>query len=171
MSFQERRYGGRSGGWRPGGRDAASRILGLLNWSFPIGRYLGIQVRVHITFVLLVVFEMIQQGDPAWTLRWTGLLFLSVLLHEFGHCLACRSVGGQADEILMWPLGGLAFCRPPRRPWPEFVTVAWGPLVNVILASISYGVLLVWFGDRMPWRGSSPISTWSTTACCCSTCC
>ena len=62
-----------------------------------------------------------------------GILFLIILLHEFGHCFAARSVGGEADEILMTPLGGLAMAMAPRRPWPTFVTVAGGPAVNVII--------------------------------------
>jgi stage IV sporulation protein FB len=150
MGTQDRSY------WRdsppPGGfsGDPAGGILRALNWSFPIGRVLGITVRVHITFVLLVIIRLLSERDPAWTLRWTGLLFASVLLHEFGHCLACRRVRGEADEILMWPLGGLASCRPPRQPWPEFVTVIWGPLVNVILALAAYVTLLAWFAHDMP---------------------
>jgi len=151
MSFHDRQYSHDSGGFRrEGGSDVGYRILAALNASFPIGIYLGIRVRVHITFVLLLIFRFIQQGDPAWTLRWTALLFTSVLLHEFGHCLACRAVGGQANDILMWPLGGLAFCAPPHRPWPEFVTVMWGPMVNVIIASLCVGTLWLWHGSPLP---------------------
>lgn len=159
MSFHDRGYSrgsGRSGdgsdGWNaPSNRGISGRrLLEWLNWSFAIGYVFGIRVRVHITFVLLLVFRLIQQGDALWTLRWSALLFVSVLLHEFGHALACRSVGGQANDILMWPLGGLAFCAPPQRPWPEFVTVVWGPLVNFLLAVGSY--LLLWsaYGALVP---------------------
>ena len=128
MSYHDRGYSrgsGRSGGgdgdWNPPAYrgDIGRRILNWLNWSFAIGYVSGIRVRVHITFVLLLIFRLIEQRDPLWTLRWTGLLFISVLLHEFGHALACRSVGGTANDILMWPLGGLAYCAPPQRPWPE----------------------------------------------------
>jgi len=154
MSYQDRHYNrdssrGGSGEWRGGG-DAATRILRWLNASFPIGTVFGIRVSVHITFVLLIIFELIRSSDWIWTLRWIGLLFVSVLLHEFGHCFGCRSVGGQADRILMWPLGGLAYCQPPHRPWPEFVTIACGPLVNVVLAGASYLALLLSFGGDMP---------------------
>ncbi|MCI0675676.1 MAG: M50 family metallopeptidase [Phycisphaerales bacterium] len=154
MSFHDRNYsrsGGRSGWDAPASRgDLGRRVLQWLNWSFAIGYVWGIRVRVHITFVILLVFRLLEQGDPVWTLRWSGLLFVSVLLHEFGHCLACRAVGGTANDILMWPLGGLAFCAPPQRPWPEFVTVIWGPLVNILLAVGSYVALWVWFGSAMP---------------------
>ena len=43
-------------------------------------------------------------------------LFSIVLLHEFGHALACRQVGGKADQIVLWPLGGVAYVAPPPRP-------------------------------------------------------
>ena len=55
-----------------------------------------------------------------------SIYFVIILLHEFGHCFAGRWVGGEADEILMTPLGGLAFARPPKRPLPTFITVAAG---------------------------------------------
>ena len=152
MAYHDRHYTRGSGGYRgsSGAGGFGDRVLSLLNASFPIGRVLSISVRIHITFVLLVLFRLLQGGDPVWTLRWTALLFGSVLLHEFGHCLACRRVGGVANEILMWPLGGLAFCTPPRRPWPEFVTVVWGPLVTLILAAIGYFSLLILYGSNTP---------------------
>lgn len=149
MSFQDRNYSRDSHRYGSSG-DLGQRILGWLNASIPIGVYLGIRVRVHITFVMLLIFRLFHYGDPLWTLRWSGMVFLSVLLHEFGHCLACRAVGGQANDILMWPLGGLAFCAPPHRPWPEFVTVMWGPLVNVIIAALCLGALWFWHGSPLP---------------------
>jgi Zn-dependent protease len=66
-------------------------------------------------------------------------VFGLVLLHEFGHVLACRSVGGRAERILLWPLGGLAFVNPPQRPGPYLWVTAAGPLVNLVLAP-----LLIW---------------------------
>nr|MBA2743628.1 site-2 protease family protein [Chthoniobacterales bacterium] len=57
-------------------------------------------------------------------------------LHEFGHAFACRSVGGIADRILLWPFGGIAFVRPPARPGAELWSIAAGPLVNVVLIPI-----------------------------------
>ena len=58
-------------------------------------------------------------GDYS-SLTWNVLeylsLFLIVMLHEFGHSLACRQVGGQANQIVLWPLGGVAYVNPPQRP-------------------------------------------------------
>ena len=67
-------------------------------------------------------------------------LFVIVLLHEFGHALACRQVGGQANQIVLWPLGGVAYVAPPPRPGPTLWSIAAGPLVNVALTPVLGGV-------------------------------
>lgn len=177
MSLHDRDYSrGSGGGWRDAAGGAFSggaplrRVFDFLNLSFPIGRVFGIRIRVHILFVLLVIFwvwpnsDLMKLGVGAgeqmlWNLRWMALLFGSVLLHEFGHCFGCRAVGGEANEILMWPLGGLAFCNPPRRPWPEFVTVACGPLVTLALAAIGYLSLFALSGNHMP-VSLNPFESW-----------
>lgn len=118
---------------------------GLLAGSFFIGRYFGINVRVHITFLLLAGFRLLDSlgagGNLTFSAIWMALLFLLILTHEFGHCLAARMVDGDAREILMWPLGGLAFAHAPMTPWAQFVTVAGGPLVNVIWC-VAIGVVV-----------------------------
>lgn len=162
MGFDDRRYGYESGPPGSHGRagDVGQKILRALNWSFPIGTYLDTHVRVHITFVMLLVFRLLAHPDNAMlTLRWTGVLFVSVLLHEFGHVLACRRVGGHANEILMWPLGGLAMCAAPRRVWAEFMTVVWGPLVTILLGVISYAALAVALGTWTP-TSMDPANAW-----------
>jgi len=60
-----------------------------------------------------------------------------ILLHEFGHCFAARWEGGDANEIILSPLGGLAMAMAPRKPWPTFVTVAAGPAVNVLICLVT----------------------------------
>lgn len=135
--------------------DWVIKFVQFMSYGVPLGTWAGIRVRVHIICFILLAIELLTSfsAGPAmvmWTLRMSGLLFISVLLHEFGHCLGCRAVGGEARDILMWPLGGLAFCAPPKRPWPEFVTVACGPLVNLVLGGASYAALLVIAGDNMP---------------------
>jgi Zn-dependent protease len=54
-------------------------------------------------------------------------------VHEFGHALACRQTGGQADTIVLWPLGGIALVKPPPRPGAYIWSIAAGPLVNAVL--------------------------------------
>lgn len=63
-------------------------------------------------------------------------LFAMVLMHEFGHALACRQVGGSAREILLWPLGGVAYVSPPPRPGAVLWSIAAGPLVNLFLIPV-----------------------------------
>ena len=83
-------------------------------WSFPFGRLFGINVRIHFLFPF-VALAMILTAPPSRESRPGGvddasivmvILFFSVLLHEFGHCFAARSVNGDAQEVLLWPLGG-----------------------------------------------------------------
>jgi Zn-dependent protease len=61
---------------------------------------------------------------------------VETLFHEFGHALACRQVGGQADLIVLWPLGGVAYVSPPPRPGALLWRIAAGPLVNVLLVPV-----------------------------------
>jgi Zn-dependent protease len=90
--------------------------------------------------------------SPIWAAWEYVALFAIVLIHEFGHALACRQTGGVADRIVLWPLGGIAFVNPPRRPGAMLWSIAAGPLVNVILLPILYIALLM-FGDAM---GTAP---------------
>jgi Zn-dependent protease len=86
-------------------------------------------------------------------MTFSTFLFAIILLHEFGHCFAARSVGGEANDILMWPLGGLAYADAPKRAWPQFWTAAGGPLVNVILCVLAAGGLFVLnHGTGIPWN-------------------
>ena len=57
-------------------------------------------------------------------------------MHEFGHALACRQVGGKANQIMLWPLGGVAYVSPPQRPGAMLWSIAAGPLVNVVLVPV-----------------------------------
>ena len=71
-----------------------------------------------------------------WNVAEYLCLFLIVMLHEFGHSLACRQVGGRANQIILWPLGGVAYVDPPPRPGANLWSIAAGPLVNVVLFPI-----------------------------------
>lgn len=118
--------------------------MDFLNGSFRIGRWFGITVRVHILFLVFLGFRLFQAG-AAWReqLEFSLMLFGIVLLHEFGHCFGARSVRGRAEDILLWPLGGLAFAQAPMTPWAQFVTVAAGPAVNVLFCLISGAALVI----------------------------
>lgn len=164
MSWQDREYA-RGGAGGTGGFGMFSSRAGArfadnpLNWSPTIGTLLGIRVRVHITLILFIAFELLSASHGfVYSLMLSGVLFGSVLLHEFGHCFAARSVGGAADDILMWPLGGLASVNAPRQPWPQFVTVVCGPLVNVALV-LGTGLALTFRDALFPFESLSPY-TW-----------
>jgi Zn-dependent protease len=111
--------------------------------SFRVGRLFGIDIRVHILFLIWIGFRALQSGGSTTELMFLALLFGIVLLHELGHCFGARSVGGDADNILMWPLGGLAFAHAPMTPWAQFVTVAAGPAVNLVFCLFSGAFLNV----------------------------
>ncbi len=77
-------------------------------------------------------------SSPVWNAVEYLALFGIVLMHEFGHSLACRSVGGRSDQIVLWPLGGVAYVAPPQRPGAQLWSIAAGPLVNVGLMPVLY---------------------------------
>lgn len=127
--------------------------MNAFDYSFKLFRIAGIDVRIHLLFVLLIGFELLSSGKYGlqFTATWLAILFGTVLLHEFGHCFGARAVGGYADDILLWPLGGLAFAHAPMKPWPQFVTVVCGPLVNVLICVLLAPVLWLLL-DGMSWR-------------------
>lgn len=100
----------------------------------------GIQVYLHFSWFIVAAYEFTQRVGayqrPIWSALEYVALFAIVLLHEFGHALACRQTGGIADRIVLWPLGGIAFVDPPRRPGAMLWSIAAGPLVNVVLFPI-----------------------------------
>jgi Zn-dependent protease len=112
--------------------------------SFRLFQLFGIEVRLHWTwFVALTYFvsSSKEYHNPGWAVAGSLSLFVIVLMHEFGHALACRSVGGRADRIILWPLGGVAFVSPPMRPGAFLWSIAAGPLVNVALLPVTIGLL------------------------------
>jgi Zn-dependent protease len=135
--------------------------MDFLNSSLRLFTFSRIEVRLHILYLLWMGFQFFDVLGDGRALRmqaiWLAVLFAIILLHEFGHCFGARAVGGDADQILMWPLGGLAFARAPMTPWAQFVTVAAGPLVNVGLCLLSGLLLIVSTGRPLivglnPWR-------------------
>lgn len=135
------RWGGMGGGGagRPGWLE---RVMGQgdnpLRWSLPLYRLWGITVKLHLIFILFIIIRLISSAGPGipgftYTVIMLATVFGLVLLHEYGHCFACRWVGGEADEIMLWPLGGLAFCRPPHEWKADLITTLGGPGVNAVL--------------------------------------
>ena len=107
--------------------------------SIRLFRIAGIEVFLHWSWFLVAIYEVqiwrSMFSSPVWAaLLYLGL-FVLVTMHEFGHALACRQVGGRADRIVLWPLGGIAFVNPPQRAGAMLWSIAAGPLVNVLLAA------------------------------------
>jgi len=106
--------------------------------SLRLFRFAGIDLFLHWSWFLVAFYGISTRAKSYSSLVWPVLdyltLFAIVLLHEFGHALACRQVGGKADQIVLWPLGGVAYVAPPPRPGATLWSIAAGPLVNVILA-------------------------------------
>ncbi len=116
-----------------------------MKWSIHFVTIAGTQVRVHITFFLLLAFIWFStrsahgQEAALWTTVFVLALFLCVLLHEFGHVFAARRYGIRTPEITLLPIGGVAHLeRMPRRPAHELVVAIAGPLVNVAIAGLLF---------------------------------
>ncbi|MGE0752124.1 MAG: site-2 protease family protein [Variibacter sp.] len=112
-------------------------------WSVNIGRIAGTAIRIHITFLLFLVYiwgaSYVSGGaQAAWSgLLFMVLLFLCVLLHEFGHIFTARAFGVQTPDVTLLPIGGVARLeRIPESPREEFLIAIAGPLVNVVIAIV-----------------------------------
>lgn len=114
-----------------------------MTWSFRFVRIFGIDIKIHLTFFLILLLGAFQWGLPhGWKGAWfgiilMGLLFACVTLHELGHSLAARVFGISTREIVLLPIGGVALLeRMPRNPMHELVIALAGPLVNVAIAGV-----------------------------------
>lgn len=126
--------------------------------SIRLFRFAGIQVYLHWTWFLAAWYFIAQRSGAYASIGWNiaeyVTLFVIVLLHEFGHAFASRQVGGEAREIVLWPFGGIAFVKVPPRPGAELWGIAAGPLVNVALYPVLYGLL--WLAQSQGWAAAQP---------------
>jgi Zn-dependent protease len=111
--------------------------------SFPLFRVRGIDIRVHVTFPLILIWGAIQFGwlqagglsGAVFGVIVFVLLFVIVVLHELGHSFAAQYYGVPVRQIVLLPIGGVAQLeRMPEAPRQEFVIAIAGPLVNFVLA-------------------------------------
>src|SRR5215204_2146350 len=119
-----------------------------MSWSVSMGRIAGTAVRIHITFLLFLVWiwagSYVTGGTEA---AWSGLifmilLFLCVLAHEFGHVFVARAFGVKTPDVTLLPIGGVARLeRIPEEPIQEFLIAIAGPLVNVAIALLLIAVV------------------------------
>ncbi len=126
--------------------------------SIRLFRLAGIDLYLHWSWFLVAWYGISQRigaySSPAWNVVEYLALFIIVSAHEFGHALACRQVGGHADRIVLWPLGGVAYVDAPQRPGATLWSIAAGPLVNVILLPVFYGLAML--VARAGWAEKAP---------------
>jgi Zn-dependent protease len=118
--------------------------------TWPLFTFRGVRVFLHWSWILVAVYH-INKGKGhythiGWDIAEYVTLFAIVLMHEFGHVFATRQVGGRADQILLWPFGGIAYVQTPPRAGAYLWGIAAGPLVNAVLWPVLYGLSkLVWW--------------------------
>jgi len=125
-----------------------------MSWSWRLGTYGGIDVKVHATFLLLLggvgASHLLVDGSVTAALEgglFIGLLFACVVLHEFGHALTARRYGVATRDIILLPIGGVARLeRIPEEPGQELRVAVGGPLVNVAIAVL----LALWIETGSP---------------------
>ena len=135
-----------------------SHMTAIRQGSIRLFHLAGVNVSLHWSWFLVAAFEISGRTRTYSSLTWNVLeylaLFLIVLLHEYGHALACRQVGGTADQIVLWPLGGVAYVDPPPRPGAMLWSIAAGPLVNVVLLPVLSVVGIV--NRNLGWAAAMP---------------
>src|SRR5690606_11149391 len=154
------RVGSGAGGGGARFRAMVGRVFGdaenPMQWAVTLGHVAGIRVRIHVIFILYAAAQLLVSVisrdalGPQFVAISLAWLFGLVLLHEFGHCFACRAVGGEAGDILMWPLGGLASVMPPDTPRAHLITTLGGPGVTLALLPIFVAAMrAAGIGDRI----------------------
>ena len=129
-----------------------------MSWSFRLIRILGTDVKVHVTFILLLAFLFANRQLEAGVVAAMDLtvlfiaLFLCVLLHEFGHILMARHFGIKTPDVLLLPIGGVARLeRIPEEPRQELLIAVAGPAVTLGIAGLIY--LALWAtGHQVQWN-------------------
>lgn len=135
-----------------------------LKKSWLVGRVAGVEVRIHISMVFIIVFAyyLFRPKDLRSALEailWLAGLLVCVFLHELGHTLVAQRFGIEVKSIIMWPLGGVtSLSRPAEKPWQTLLISAAGPLVNVVIA-LGLWVLVIssqfymLFAENLPEQG------------------
>src|SRR5436190_9300710 len=110
-----------------------------MKWSLRLGRFLGIDVFLHFTFLLFVAYIFIASNQSVDTVIFVLAAFTCVVLHEYGHALMARRYGIPTRDITLLPIGGVARLeRMPSDPRQELYVAIAGPAVNVVLGALLF---------------------------------
>jgi Zn-dependent protease len=126
--------------------------------SIHLFRFAGIDLFLHWSWFLVAAYEISDRAGSYTSIGWNVAeyvaLFAIVTMHEYGHALACRQVGGTPDQIVLWPLGGVAYVNPPQRPGATLWSIAAGPLVNVALVPVLFTLGML--SRSLGWAAAMP---------------
>ena len=136
------------------------------SWSIPAGKFFGIDVRIHLTFLALLAFVLMSESamkgnpSPVRGLVLVGLILVSVALHELGHALVAIREGVRPQAVVLLPIGGIPIADESQAMAPAPKATAWkreiriaaaGPLVNLVIALVSGVVVLAYFPQAQLW--------------------
>ncbi len=133
-----------------------------LTWSLSLGRWSGIQVRIHVLLLFFAANRLLDDAilyykhapgatPPQEALAWLGLLLLALAIHELGHAAIASWLGYEVEDIRLWPLGNLVGPAPAygMRPADSFKVAAAGPAISLVMTVVS------WMGLRL--AGAYPV--------------
>ncbi|MGC3969375.1 MAG: hypothetical protein QM775_19050 [Pirellulales bacterium] len=121
----------------------------VLSWNVSLGRWADVQVRLHVAFLVLITAVLHLCTGPAATREFgpalwgLTILFLSVVAHEFGHCVAVWRSGGRIEQVVLGPWGGLTYLHPTRERQTELLIAVAGPAMNLALCAAATLTLVV----------------------------